>query len=262
MEKKAAHPKRKTVAQIKQELLECGEEQREALMAFYSQDDRKGVIQCLKSIRKHEEFIRAEKQRLREMKIFEESYCGEYIAICGIDEAGRGPLAGPVVAGACILPMQADIFYLNDSKKLNKKKREQLFREIQEKSLAFGVGIVSPERIDEINILQATYEAMRQAVKQMELMPDLLLVDAVTIPDINVEQVGIIKGDEKSVSIAAASILAKVTRDRLMVQYDQAYPEYGFASHKGYGSAAHIAALKKYGPCPIHRRTFIKNFIS
>ncbi len=167
-----------------------------------------------------------------------------------------------MVAGACILPMQADIFYLNDSKKLNKKKREQLFREIQEKSLAFGVGIVSPERIDEINILQATYEAMRQAVKQMELMPDLLLVDAVTIPDINVEQVGIIKGDEKSVSIAAASILAKVTRDRLMVQYDQAYPEYGFASHKGYGSAAHIAALKKYGPCPIHRRTFIKNFIS
>lgn len=121
---------------------------------------------------------------------------------------------------------------------------------------------MSPERIDEINILQATYEAMRQAVKQMELMPDLLLVDAVTIPDINVEQVGIIKGDEKSVSIAAASILAKVTRDRLMVQYDQAYPEYGFASHKGYGSAAHIAALKKYGPCPIHRRTFIKNFIS
>ena len=206
------------------------------------------------------EKLEKELARLEAMKEYEYAYQAR-ASICGIDEAGRGPLAGPVVAGACILPMQTDIFYLNDSKKLNKKKREQLFREIQEKSLAFGVGIVSPERIDEINILQATYEAMRQAVKQMELMPDLLLVDAVTIPDINVEQVGIIKGDEKSVSIAAASILAKVTRDRLMVQYDQAYPEYGFASHKGYGSAAHIAALKKYGPCPIHRRTFIKNFI-
>lgn len=262
MEKKAAHPKRKTVAQIKQELLESEEEQREALMAFYSQDDRKGVIQLLKSVRKHEKFIREEKLRLQEMKIFEENYSKEYIAICGIDEAGRGPLAGPVVAGACILPAQAEIFYLNDSKKVSKKKREQLFREIQEKSLDCGVGIVSPERIDEINILQATYEAMRQAVEQMDLMPDLLLVDAVTIPDIDVEQVGIIKGDEKSVSIAAASILAKVTRDRLMVQYDQAYPEYGFASNKGYGSAAHIAALKKYGPCPIHRRSFIKNFIA
>ncbi len=261
MEKKDAHPKRKTVAMIKQELLECGEEQRGALMAFYSQDERKGVIQLLKSIRKHEEFIRAEKQRLQEMKIFEENYSKDYIAICGIDEAGRGPLAGPVVAGACILPAQAEIFYLNDSKKLSSKRREQLFREIQEKALDYGVGIVSPERIDEINILQATYEAMRQAVEKMDLLPDLLLVDAVAIPDISVKQVGIVKGDEKSVSIAAASILAKVTRDQLMVQYDQAYPEYGFASNKGYGSAAHIAALKEYGPCPIHRRSFIKNFI-
>ena len=262
MEKKAAHPKRKTVAQIKQELLECGEEQRKDLLAFYSEDERKGVVQLLKSMKKQEAFIKAEKLRLQEMRIFEENYSKEYIAICGIDEAGRGPLAGPVVAGACILPAQAEIFHLNDSKKLGKTRRELLFREIQEKALDYGVGIVSPGKIDEINILQATYEAMRLAVGQMDLMPDLLLVDAVTIPDINVKQVGIVKGDEKSVSIAAASILAKVTRDQLMVKYDQAYPEYGFASNKGYGSAAHIAALKKNGPCPIHRRSFIKNFVS
>lgn len=261
MKKSATQVKRKTVAQIRQELIECDDEQREVLLAVYSQDDRKGVIQLLESVRKRKEFIREEKLRLEEMRVFEKNYSEEYISICGVDEAGRGPLAGPVVAGACILPPQAEIFYLNDSKKVNKNIRKRLFREIQEKSLAHGVGIVSPERIDEINILQATYEAMRLAVEQMELSPDLLLVDAVTIPDIDIRQVGIIKGDEKSVSIAAASILAKVTRDQLMIQYDQVYPEYGFASNKGYGSAAHIAALKKYGPCPIHRRSFIKKFV-
>ena len=195
------------------------------------------------------------------MRYFERKYGDRFTAICGIDEAGRGPLAGPVVAGACILPLDVEILYLNDSKKLSEKKREVLFQEIREKALAWGVGIVSPERIDEINILQATFEAMGAAVEQMEVTPDLLLVDAVTIPQVKMKQVGIVKGDAKSVSIAAASILAKVTRDRLMVQYDEAYPQYGFAGHKGYGSQAHIEALKEHGPCPIHRRTFIKNFI-
>ena len=154
------------------------------------------------------------------------------------------------------------ILYLNDSKKLSAKKREELYDEIMEKAIATGIGMASPARIDEINILQATYEAMREAIHNLGIMPEILLNDAVTIPDVAIAQVPIIKGDAKSVSIAAASILAKVTRDRLMLQYDKIMPEYGFAKHKGYGSQEHIAALKEYGPTPIHRKTFIKNFIS
>ena len=172
----------------------------------------------------------------------------------------RSALAGPVAAGAVILPKDCQILYLNDSKKLSEKRREELFAEIREKAVAFGVGIVSPERIDEINILQATYEAMRQAIGQLSVTPQILLNDAVTIPQVTIRQVPIIKGDAKSVSIAAASILAKVTRDHMMAEYDRLYPEYGFAKHKGYGTAAHIAAIREYGPCPIHRRTFIGNF--
>ena len=181
--------------------------------------------------------------------------------ICGIDEAGRGPLAGPVVAGAVILPADCEILYLNDSKKLSAAKREQLYDEIIDKALAVGVGMASPARIDEINILQATYEAMRTAVSELGVKPDILLNDAVTIPEITIPQVPIIKGDAKSVSIAAASIIAKVTRDRLMVQYEEVLPGYGFAKHKGYGSKEHIEAIRRLGPTPIHRRTFIKNFI-
>lgn len=178
-----------------------------------------------------------------------------------MDEAGRGPLAGPVVAGAVILPKDCRILYINDSKKLSAKRRDELFDEICRQALAVGTGIVSPERIDEINILQATYEAMREAVRSLNPQPDLLLNDAVTIPDLLVQQVPIIKGDAKSQSIAAASIIAKVTRDRLMEAYDAVYPMYGFAGHKGYGTAAHIAAIREYGPCPIHRRTFITKFV-
>ena len=184
-----------------------------------------------------------------------------YSAICGIDEAGRGPLAGPVVAGAVILPKDEQILYVNDSKKLSEKKRELLYDEIMERALAVGVGIVGPERIDEINILQATYEAMRLAVGQLEMRPDILLNDAVTIPGIDIQQVPIVKGDAKRVSIAAASIIAKVTRDRLMREYDQVFPEYDFASNKGYGTKSHIEALKALGPTPIHRRTFIQHFV-
>ena len=204
------------------------------------------------------EKLDAERARLEQMREYEHQYAS-YKAICGIDEAGRGPLAGPVVAGAVILVPDCEILYLNDSKKLSPKRREELFAEIQEKAVSWSVGIVDAGEIDRINILQATYEAMRKAIAGLKLVPDLLLNDAVVIPEVETEQVKIIKGDAKSVSIAAASILAKVTRDRMMEQYDALYPEYGFAKHKGYGTAAHMAALQKHGLCPIHRKTFLKN---
>lgn len=207
-----------------------------------------------------EEKLQAERERLELMKEYEYTYAA-CLAICGIDEAGRGPLAGPVVAGAVILPKDCEILFLNDSKKLSEKKREALFVEIKEKALAWSVGVVGPDMIDEINILQATYEAMRKAIGGLSVQPDLLLNDAVTIPGLSIDQVPIIKGDAKSVSIAAASILAKVTRDHMMMEYDELFPEYGFAKHKGYGTAAHIAVIKDIGPCPIHRRSFIKNFV-
>lgn len=208
------------------------------------------------------ERLERELERLSGMRTYEREY-GAAGAVCGIDEAGRGPLAGPVVAGAVILPKDCTILYLNDSKKLSEKRREELYLEIQEKALAWAVGVVSPEVIDEINILQATYEAMRQAVGKLEIQPAVLLNDAVTIPGLSsaVRQVPIIKGDAKSVSIAAASVMAKVTRDRMMEEYGKLYPEYGFEKHKGYGTAAHIAAIRAMGPCPIHRRSFITRFV-
>ena len=210
--------------------------------------------------KKQEEKLAAEIARIEAMKSYENKY-RDAAFICGIDEVGRGPLAGPVVAGAVILPKDSQILYLNDSKKLTEKRREELYEVIMREAVAVGIGIVSPARIDEINILQATYEAMREAVSKLEVVPQLLLNDAVTIPQITIPQVPIIKGDAKSVSIAAASIVAKVTRDRMMEEYDKVFPEYGFASNKGYGSADHIAALKKYGETPIHRKTFITHFI-
>lgn len=210
-------------------------------------------------LKKQQEKLQAELARLEGMKVYEREYGGAG-SICGIDEAGRGPLAGPVVAAAVILPEEAEILYLNDSKKLTARRRELLYDEIMEKALAVGVGVVGHARIDEINILQATYEAMRQAIEKLEIKPALLLNDAVTIPGVVVRQVPIIKGDAKSVSIAAASVIAKVTRDRMMTVFDARYPGYEFASNKGYGSARHIAALRERGPCEIHRRTFIRNF--
>lgn len=203
---------------------------------------------------------RAECERIERLCQYEKQY-GMYQALCGIDEAGRGPLAGPVVAGAVILPKDCRILYINDSKKLSEKKRELLFDRIRQEAVAVGVGIVSSSRIDEINILQATYEAMRQAVNNLGFAPDILLNDAVTIPGIEIKQVPIIKGDAKSMTIGAASIIAKVTRDRMMYEYDKQYPEYGFAKHKGYGTRQHIEALRAYGPAPIHRLTFLKNII-
>ena len=211
-------------------------------------------------LKKQQEKLQKELERTEAMSVYEKEY-SDCTYICGIDEVGRGPFAGPVVAGAVILPKDDPILYLNDSKKLSEKKREALYDEIMERAVATGIGIVSPARIDEINILQATYEAMRQAVSRLSVQPQLLLNDAVTIPEIQIPQVPIIKGDAKSVSIAAASIVAKVTRDRMMEEYDKVLPEYGFAFNKGYGSAAHIEALRKYGPSPIHRKTFITHFV-
>ena len=209
--------------------------------------------------RQQEKLVR-EKARTESMSVYEKEY-SMCRYICGIDEVGRGPLAGPVVAGAVILPKDDPILYLNDSKKLSEKKREELYDVIMEKAVAAGIGIVGPQRIDEINILQATYEAMRMAIANLSVRPDILLNDAVTIPEVDIPQVPIIKGDAKSVSIAAASIIAKVTRDRLMMEYDSVLPGYGFASNKGYGTKAHIEGLKELGPSPIHRATFIKNFV-
>ena len=199
-----------------------------------------------------------ERARLTAMRVYEHEYEAQGL-VCGIYEAGRGPLAGPVVAAAVILPRDIDIYYLNDSKKLTERRRELLYEEIMEKAVAVGLGVVSQERIDEINILQATYEAMREAVGKLDPQPEILLNDAVTIPGLSQRQIPIIKGDAKSQSIAAASVVAKVTRDHMMIALDEAYPQYGFASNKGYGSAAHMAALREYGPCPLHRRTFIHN---
>lgn len=215
-------------------------------------------------LRKKEEKLRKELERLEVMSAYEKEYA-QYTHICGIDEVGRGPLAGPVVACAVVLPKDATILYLNDSKKLSEKKRELLYDEIMEKAVAVGIGAVGPARIDEINILQATYEAMRMAIEDLTgklgKAPDLLLNDAVTIPEVDIPQVPIIKGDAKSISIAAASIVAKVTRDHLMVEYDQVLPGYEFAKNKGYGTKAHIAGLKELGPTPIHRKTFITHFV-
>lgn len=250
----------KSIAEIKKEFEFAGEGGWEELILAYSQDQRTGVKNLAEKYKKKLAALDMERQRLYAMSAYEREY-SSYAMICGIDEAGRGPLAGPVVAGAVILPKDCEILYLNDSKKLTPAKREELYDEIMEKAIAAGTGIVGPARIDEINILQATYEAMREAVNSLKVRPEILLNDAVKIPGVGLPQVSIIKGDAKSVSIAAASILAKVTRDRLMIQYDEILPGYGFAQNKGYGSKEHIEALRKLGPTPIHRRSFIGNFI-
>ena len=206
------------------------------------------------------EKLRQEKERMHEMFAYERKY-GQYNYMCVVDEVGSVPFAGPVVAAAVILPKDCDILYLNDSKKISEKKRDILYDEIYEKAVAVGIGMASEKVIDEINILQATYKAMQSAIEKLEVVPDLLLNDAVTIPEISIPQVPIIKGDAKSASIAAASIVAKVTRDRMMKEYDAVYPGYQFARNKGYGTKAHIEAIRAQGICEIHRRTFVKKYI-
>lgn len=257
MSKQSEHSK--NIHDIELEFKNCTENHN-TLYQLYADDPRSGVQKILTKYQKQDKKLAEERIRIKKMYAYEEKY-SQYDYICGIDEVGRGPLAGPVVAGAVILPKGCEILYINDSKQLSAKKREALYEEIKSKAIAIGIGIVSPAKIDEINILQATYMAMREAISKLSVVPQLLLNDAVTIPEVIIPQVPIIKGDAKSVSIAAASIVAKVTRDRLMEEYDRVLPGYGFASNKGYGSAEHIAALKELGPTPIHRNTFIKNFV-
>ncbi len=248
------------ISDIKKEFAEANEKQLVHIIEKYRNDNRSGVIKLIQKYEKVIEKLQKEIERTEKMKTYEKKY-QEYQYICGIDEVGRGPLAGPVVACAVILPKDCNILYINDSKQLSAKKREELYDEIMEQAIAVGVGSVPPSRIDEINILQATFEAMRQAINNLPVKPDILLNDAVTIPQVDIKQVPIIKGDAKSISIAAASIIAKVTRDRIMIAYDKVFPYYGFASNKGYGSKEHIEALKEYGTSLIHRASFIKNFV-
>lgn len=248
------------ITEIKKMFKEAPVTEYENLIRQFSKDDREGVRKFLETAKKKYEAYQAELARSYQMFAYERNNADKHF-ICGIDEVGRGPLAGPVVAAAVVLPKDCDILYLNDSKQLTAKKREQLYDEIMEKAVAVGIGMANQDVIDEINILNADYEAMKQAISKLSVTPDLLLNDAVTIPNITIPQVPIIKGDTLSASIAAASIIAKVTRDHMMEEYDKIYPQYGFASNKGYGSQVHIAAIKKFGPCPIHRRTFIKNFV-
>ena len=248
------------VSEIKQKLTETADKDLPEVISLFEDDERAGVQKLLESARKRFDRLQQEIKRIDALKEYERKY-PEYDFICGIDEVGRGPFAGPVVAGAVILPKDCDILYINDSKKLSEKVRDMLYAEISEKAVSCAVGIVDAARIDEINILQATYEAMRQAISKLDPAPQILLNDAVTIPGVDIRQVPIIKGDAKSISIGAASIYAKVTRDRMMLEYDKEYPEYGFARNVGYGTAEHIEALKKYGPCPIHRKTFIHSYI-
>ncbi len=250
----------KKIGVIKAELEATDIKELQAFIDTYKVDERGGVAKLVATAQKRLDKYNEELVRIDSLKKYEREY-SDYAFIAGIDEVGRGPLAGPVVTCAVILPKDCDILYINDSKKLSAAKREELYDEIMEKAVAVGIGMVGPERIDEINILQATYEAMRQAISKLNPQPEVLLNDAVTIPGVDIKQVPIIKGDAKSISIGAASIVAKVTRDRMMEEYDHLFPEYGFASNKGYGSAEHIAAIKQYGPTPIHRRSFIGNFI-
>ena len=253
------------IQEIKQELKNINPDEMEPLKLFVQKhegDARGGVQAVVEQARKKQAALTAEWERMDKMLMFERKYHAmgsRYI--CGIDEVGRGPLAGPVCACAVILPEDEVILHLNDSKQVPAKKREELYDIIIEKAVAYGIGIVSEKRIDEINILQATYEAMRMAISNLKVKPDLLLNDAVTIPGVTIKQVAITKGDTLSASIAAASIVAKVTRDRMMKEYDKVYPGYSFASNMGYGSAKHYEGLRELGPCEIHRRTFIKEFV-
>lgn len=229
----------------------------EEVLDFLAKDKRAGVRQLYLRIMRQRTLEQKETARLQALELYEQDLRSKgFRMIAGVDEAGRGPLAGPVVAAAVILPSGIRLNGLNDSKKVTPANRERLFEEIKEKAVSFSTGVVSEKEIDIINIYQASLKAMRFAVVEMQYTPDYVLVDAVKIPEISIPQMPLIRGDGISVSIAAASILAKVTRDRLMDNYDKEFPQYGFARHKGYGTRDHMEAICKYGPCPIHRNSF------
>lgn len=253
-----------TLNQIKNELSNLDIEELQKHIELYKEDKRIGVQKLLNQYQKKIEDYKKELQRINNLCQFEnKEYKLGKTYIGGIDEVGRGPLAGPVVACTAVLPKNCTILGINDSKKLSSTKREQLYKQIKNQALSIGIGIIDVDIIDKINILNATYKAMQQAVSQLSLIPDTLLVDELPsqIPNINIKQILIVKGDAKSISIGAASIIAKVTRDNMMNEYDKLYPEYKFNKNKGYGTAEHIDAIKKFGLCPIHRKTFVKNFI-
>ena len=250
----------KTIKQIQDEYKGTSDNMLPAFIEEYIEDGRPGVSKIISQAQKKIMKLQNERARVLKMTEFEKKY-SDYEYICGIDEVGRGPLAGPTVAGAVILPKDCIIYYINDSKKLSEKRREELYDEIMDKAVAVSTGIVDVDSINETdNISISVHEAMRQAIDKLEVKPDLLLVDAVKIPNVTIKQVPIVKGDAKSISIAAASIIAKVTRDRMMVELDEKYPGYGFKDNKGYGTKEHINALKTLGKTPIHRDKFIRNF--
>lgn len=230
-------------------------------LAEYSSDERTGVQNLIKQAEKTKASLEIELQRVEEMMYFEKKYEDDYSYICGVDEVGRGPLAGPIVTAAVILPKGLVIPYLNDSKQVPEKRREELYDIIISNAVAYAIGMRTAEYIDDKGISDADMSSMRDSVMGLSPAPDLILVDAFKIPGIDIKQVGIVKGDTKSISIAAASIVAKVTRDRMMDEYDAKYPEYGFKSNKGYGSAKHLEAIQMVGPCEIHRRSFITKYI-
>ncbi|HIT72242.1 MAG TPA: ribonuclease HII [Candidatus Fimicola cottocaccae] len=251
-----------SISDIKSEFELCPIENIEMLFLKYGNDERKGVINIIESYKKKIKALEVEKERIENLLVYEkELYSEGFEFIAGIDEVGRGPLAGPVVTASVILPKDCRIMGINDSKKLSEKKRNELYDIIIKEAVAYSFGVITAKEIDDINILQATYKAMKNSLESLSVKPDFVLADAVTIPNIEFKQKGIIKGDAKSLSIGAASIIAKVTRDRMMEEYSKLYPEYHFEKNKGYGSAEHIEAIKKYGICPIHRKSFLKNLI-
>lgn len=244
------------IALIRKKLSDWPESELYEFIELYKNDTRIGVKHLVESAYRKSQKYEAELVRIRKMRAYEDEY-PDCRYICGVDEVGRGPLAGPVFAGAVVLPKDCIIPYVNDSKQLTAAKREQLAAVIRTTAVSIGLGSVDNKEIDRINILEATREAMRKAIAALTVKPDIILTDAVFIPGIDIPQKSIIKGDAKSISIAAASIVAKVVRDRYMTEIGKQYPEYDFERNKGYGSAEHFEALREYGLCPLHRKTFI-----
>lgn len=254
--------KEMSISQIKLEINKTSIEDYPEYILLLKGDDRAGVRQLALSLdKKYQAYIK-ENIRIDQMRQFEDGlYEKGYEYIAGMDEVGRGPLAGPVVSCTLILPQDSHLLYINDSKKISISKREALFEKIKEEALSIGIGIVDNDMIDEVNIYEGTKQSMKDAIDNSQISPQMVLIDAMYIDGLSIAQKSIIKGDEKCYSIAAASIVAKVTRDKMMDTYDEMYPEYHFKSNKGYGTQEHIDAIHKYGTCPIHRMSFLNNIL-
>lgn len=251
-----------SLKQIKQYLSSIDLDKIPEIIKTYENDDRIGVKNLLKQYQRKYIKYQNELQRIKSISKYEMEFYQKYKKyIAGIDEVGRGPLAGPVMTCAVILPKDCVILGINDSKKLSAKQRQNLCEQLKKVAIDISISLIEADEIDRINVLRATQKSMAQSINTLTINPDIILTDAIHIPNINIEQLSIIKGDNKSISIAAASIIAKVTRDKLMVEYSKKYPQYGFERNKGYGTKEHIQAIKKYGLCPIHRKTFVKHFV-